>query len=83
MKSRNSRPPPIVQDSTGINEHIAMIGDFGVGLQVLDRDVVSAFLMVPVSSSNLMLSLDEALQSMPIGKSVKIVEDLFASSINT
>lgn len=59
-----------------------MIRNFGVGLEVLDLDVVSTLLMVPISSSNLMFSLDEALQSMSVCKSVKIVEDFFASCVN-
>ena len=59
-----------------------MIGDFSVGLEVLDFDIVTTLLMVPISSSNLMFSLDEAFQPMSVCKSVEIVEDLFASRIN-
>lgn len=83
MKPWNGWPSPIVQNAAGIDEYVAVIADFNVCLEILDLDIVSTFLMVPVSPSNLVLSLDESFQCMSVRKSVKIVEDLFASGINT
>lgn len=59
-----------------------MILNLNIGLQILDFDIVTSLLVIPVSASNLMFSLDKAFQSMSIRKSIKIIENLLASSIN-
>lgn len=58
-----------------------MIRDLHIGPQILDLDIVASLLVIPVSTSNLMLSLDEASQSVLVRKPVKIVEYFLASSI--
>lgn len=83
LKPRNSRPSPIIQNATSIDENVAMIRNLNICFQILDFNIISALLMVPISASNLMLSLDKAFQSMSIRKPIKITENLPASSIHT
>lgn len=59
-----------------------MIRGFHIGLQILDLDIIASLFVIPVSASNLMLSLDEAFQSMFIRKSIEIVKNFLTSSIN-
>lgn len=58
VQVRYGWPPPIVQNSRGIDQDIAVVGDFLAALQVFDGDVVSTLLVVPVGADDLVLDLD-------------------------
>jgi hypothetical protein len=83
LKSGNCGPPPIVQNAAGVDQNIAIIGDFRAIFEVLDLDIIAVLLMVPISSSNLVLGLDEMLQSVLIGKRVEIVVNFLTASIDS
>jgi hypothetical protein len=68
VKSWNSRPSPVVEDSAGVDENIAVIKNLRVIFQVGDLDIVSTLLMIPVCSRNLMLRLDEIKKLVLAGK---------------
>lgn len=58
VKTWNCWPPPVVQNSAGINEDVAVIVDLLAGFQVLGRHIISALLVVPVGTGDEMLGLD-------------------------
>jgi hypothetical protein len=82
VKSRNSRPSPVIQDSASIDEDIAMIRDLGTVFQVGDLDIVSTFLVIPVRSRNLMLRLDVIEELVFSSKRVEVGENFLASRVN-
>lgn len=59
-----------------------MVTDDGASSQILDLDVVAAALLVPVRADDLMLGLDVLLQSILVGESVEVLENLLSRGIN-
>ena len=83
VQARYGRPPPIVQDSRGIDQDIAVVGDFLAALQVFDGNIVSTFLMVPAGANDLVLNLDIFVEGVFPGEVIEILENLPATGIDS
>lgn len=83
VQVRYGWPPPIVQNSRGIDQDIAVIGDFLAALQVFDGDIVSTFLVVPVGADDLALDLDIFVEGVFPGEVIEVLENLPAASIDS
>ena len=83
VQVRYDWPPPIVQNSRGIDQDIAVVGDFLAALQVFDGDIVSTLLVVPVGADDLVLDLDIFVEGIFPGEVIEILENLPAASIDS
>ena len=83
LQTWNSRPLPVVQDTTGIDQDIAMIADNAVGVKISNLDVVASALLIPVGTNDLMLCLDVVLQAIFVGESIEVFEDFLCWGIDS
>ena len=83
VQVRYGWPPPIVQNSRGIDQDIAVVGDFLAALQVFDGDIVSTLLVVPVGADDLVLDLDIFVEGVFPGEVIEVLENLPAARIDS
>lgn len=83
VEPRNGRPLPVVEDAAGVDEDVAVIADDSTGGQVLNLDVVTSALVVPVGADNLVAGLDVLLQAVLVGEAIKVVEDLLGRGVDS
>ena len=82
IQTWNGGPLPVVEDSAGIDEHVAVLAEDSVGLEILDPDVVTSLVVVPVGTDNLVPDLDILLQAVLVGEVVKVLKDLLGRRIH-
>ena len=82
VDARNGRPLPIVQNTRGIHENVAMILNNLTTFKILDVHIVSALLLVPVCANYLMPRLDEFVQAVLAREVVEVGKDLSRAGVN-
>ena len=82
VQARNSRPPPVVENTRSVYDQVGKIADNGSSGKVLDFDVVTAPVVVPISANDLVPGLDETLQAIFICEAVEVLKDLLCWGIN-
>lgn len=60
-----------------------MLRDLGVVLEILDLDIISALLLVPVGPNDLVLGLDVFVEVIFSRESVEVVVDFLAAGIDS
>lgn len=75
-------PSPVVQDASSIDENVAVIVDNLSAFEILNLNIISAFLLVPSRTDDLVSCLDEFLQSILRRKIIKIRINLLRTRIH-
>jgi hypothetical protein len=76
LDTRDRGPLPVVEDAARVDKNVCVIADGVAGDIVAHLDVVSVLLVVPDSANDLMLSLDVSLETILVGESIEVLEDL-------
>lgn len=76
LESWDCRPLPVIQDTRGVYQDIAMIGNSLATPCILDVYVITALRLVPVCASDLVLRLDIFVQTVFSCKVVEVLENL-------
>lgn len=82
VKAGNGRPPPVVEDTTSIDENITMVASDSAGSEILNLDIVASSVVVPVRANDLLSSLDVLLQAIFICETVKVCENLLGGWVD-
>lgn len=83
VKPWDCRPSPVIQNTAGIDEYIAVRIDFLASRKILNNNVIATYLIVPIRTRNEMLCLDILTEIVFLRKIVEICVDLSAGCINS
>src|ERR1700733_8537694 len=81
VQTRDSRPPPIIEDASSIDQDITVITDLPACLQILNLDIVATSLLVPVRARNLVLGFHVVMETVLGCKMIEIVIYLLAACV--
>lgn len=82
VQARNGRVPPVVEDTAGVDQNIALVLDDLPSVQVLDRYIIATLGVVPVCADDLVAGFDVLLQTVFSRKAVKVVKDFFGRGVD-
>jgi hypothetical protein len=81
VQTWDSRPPPITEDASSIDQDITVITDLPACLRILNLDIVAASLLVPVRARNLVLGFHVIMKTVLGCKIIEIVIYLLAACV--
>lgn len=76
LDTGNRGPLPVIENTARVDKNVCVVADGVAGDIVANLDVVSVLLVVPDSANDLVLSLDVSLETVLVGESVEVLEDL-------
>lgn len=82
VKAGNGGPPPVVEDTSSIDENITVVADDGTAGEILDLDIITSSVVVPVGTNDLLFSLDVLLQTIFVCEPVKVCENLLCGRVH-
>lgn len=78
----DGRPRPVVQDTRRIHKNVAVIVDYLSALQVLDLDIITALLLAPSRSYDLVSRLDILVEAVFPREIIEVRKYLFGASVH-